>query len=70
MLQSGLSNSFQFNSSSTFLFFLMSYILFLRIKMNTERRWMHTRLIDNGEESGSGRQILNLKDLVLVESNA
>lgn len=31
---------------------------------------MHTKLIDNGEECGSRRQVLNLKYCVLVEIDA
>lgn len=31
---------------------------------------MHTKLIDNGEECGRRRQVLNLKYLVLVEADA
>lgn len=64
MLQSGLSNSTK--SSSTFLIAL----LFFRIKMNTERRLMHTKLTDSGRERGGTRLILNIKGLVRGETNA
>lgn len=59
---------FQFNSSITFLFVLISLKIF-RIKMNTERS-IHTKLINNDEECDGRRQILNLKYLVLLEIDA
>lgn len=67
MLQSGVSHcSLIFPAS--FSFFLTSVLkLFFRIK--AKKRLMHIRLKNSDKRKSSRKQTLNLKDLVLMETN-